>query len=115
VSFRLRLTFIGAALVALTLLAFGWLVYQLVSNSQATAQDDVLKQRAADSLAAIRMAPAEELNGTLARSVSGAEDLQLAGSAELRRLREGQAQRGIDADAGAARPVRRFRRTSAGE
>ena len=35
-SFRLRLTFFGAALVALTLLAFGWLVYQLAASSQAT-------------------------------------------------------------------------------
>ena len=75
-SFRLRLTFFGAALVALTVLAFGWLVYQLVANSQANAQDDTLKQRAADSLAAIRTAPAEELNGNLARSLSGAEDLR---------------------------------------
>jgi signal transduction histidine kinase len=76
VSFRLRLTFFGAALVALTLLAFGWLVYQLVANSQANAQDDALKQRAADSLTAIRTAPADELNGSLARSLSGAEDLR---------------------------------------
>ena len=75
-SFRLRLTLFGAALVALTLLAFGWLVYGLAANSQANAQDNALKERAADSLAAIRTAPADELNGTLARSLSGAEDLR---------------------------------------
>ena len=48
-SFRLRLTFFGAALVALTLLAFGWLVYTLAANSQGTAQDEALKHRAADA------------------------------------------------------------------
>jgi two-component system, OmpR family, sensor kinase len=76
VSFRLRLTFFGAALVALTLLAFGWLVYTLVANSQANAQDDALKQRAADALTSIRTAPAGELNGTSTPSFSGAEDLR---------------------------------------
>jgi signal transduction histidine kinase len=75
VSFRLRLTFFGAALVALTLLAFGWLVYQLVANSQATTQDDALKQRAADALTSIRTAPPGELNGSTTPSLSGAEDL----------------------------------------
>ncbi len=75
-SFRLRLTFFGAALVALTLLAFGWLVYQLVANSQATTQDDALKQRAADALTVISTAPAGELNGSAAPSLSGAEDLR---------------------------------------
>jgi signal transduction histidine kinase len=78
VSFRLRLTFFGAALVALTLLAFGWLVYELAANSQATAQDDALKQRAADTLTSIRTAPPGEfeLIGTAAPSLSGAEDLR---------------------------------------
>ena len=75
-SFRLRLTFFGAALVALTLLAFGWLVYALVANSQATAQDDGLKHRAADALTSILTAPASELNGTAGPSLSGAEDLR---------------------------------------
>ena len=72
-SFRLRLTFFGAALVALTVLAFGWLVYTLATNSQGTAQDDVLKQRAADVQAAVAAAPASQLSvpGTL----TGAEDL----------------------------------------
>jgi signal transduction histidine kinase len=76
VSFRLRLTFFGAALVALTLLAFGWLVYELVANSQATAQDQALKQRAADALTSISTAPLGELSDTAAPSLSGAEDLR---------------------------------------
>jgi two-component system OmpR family sensor kinase len=76
VSFRLRLTFFGAALVALTLLAFGWLVYQLVANSQANTQDDALKQRAADALTVISTAPRGELNGSATPSLSGAEDLR---------------------------------------
>ena len=75
-SFRLRLTFFGAALVALTLLAFGWLVYELAANSQAATQDDALRQRAADALASIRTAPPGELNGTATPSLTGAEDLQ---------------------------------------
>jgi signal transduction histidine kinase len=76
VSFRLRLTFFGAALVALTVLAFGWLVYQLVATSQANTQDDALKQRAADALTSIATAPPRELDGTAAQSLSGAEDLR---------------------------------------
>jgi signal transduction histidine kinase len=76
VSFRLRLTFFGAALVAVTVLAFGWLVYQLVATSQAQTQDDALKQRAADALTSITTAPARELDGTGPPSLSGAEDLR---------------------------------------
>jgi len=76
VSFRLRLTFFGATLVALTLLAFGWLVYELAANSQATAQDAALKQRAADALTSVSTAPAGELNGAATPSLSGAEDLR---------------------------------------
>jgi len=73
VSFRLRLTFFGAALVAGTVLAFGWLVYTLATNTQGTTQDDGLKQRAADAQAAVAAAPATQLSvpGTL----TGAEDL----------------------------------------
>jgi signal transduction histidine kinase len=74
-SFRLRLTLFGAALVAATLLAFGWLVYTLVANSQGTAQDDALKQRASDGLAVIARLPASELNGSTGPSLGGAEDL----------------------------------------
>jgi len=76
VSFRLRLTLFGATLVALTLLAFGWLVYELAANSQATAQDAALKQRAGDALTSVSTAPAAELDGTATPSLSGAEDLR---------------------------------------
>jgi two-component system, OmpR family, sensor kinase len=76
VSFRLRLALFGAALVAATLLAFGWLVYTLVTNNQGTTQDDALKQRAADAVGLIAGAPAGELNGSALPSLSGAEDLQ---------------------------------------
>ena len=75
-SFRLRLALFGAALVALTLLAFGWLVYELAANSQPNAQDEALKQRAADALTSVSTAPPGELNGTTTPSLSGAEDLQ---------------------------------------
>jgi two-component system OmpR family sensor kinase len=74
-SFRLRLTFFGAALVAATLLAFGWLVYELATNTQATTQDDALKQRASDALSGIARATAGELGGSAGLSLSGAEDL----------------------------------------
>ena len=74
-SFRLRLTFFGAALVALTLLAFGWLVYELAANSQPNAQDEALKQLAADALTSVSTAQPGELNGTTTPSMSGAEDL----------------------------------------
>jgi signal transduction histidine kinase len=78
VSFRLRLTFFGAALIALTLLAFGWLVYELAASSQATTQDDALKQRAADAVSSVRTAPPGELEliGMATPSLLGAEDLQ---------------------------------------
>jgi two-component system OmpR family sensor kinase len=73
VSFRLRMTFFGAALVALAVLAFGWLVYTLAASSQGTTQDDALKQRAADAQAAVAVAPAGQLS--VAGTLSGAEDL----------------------------------------
>ena len=72
-SFRLRLTFFGAALVAVTLLAFGWLVYTLATTTQGTTQDDALKQRAADAQAAIAAAPGGQLN--VPGPLTGAEDL----------------------------------------
>jgi signal transduction histidine kinase len=75
VSFRLRLTFFGAALVALTVLAFGWLVYELVANSQGTTQDDALRQRAADAQASIASAPPSQLAAPVTISLSSAEDL----------------------------------------
>jgi two-component system, OmpR family, sensor kinase len=76
VSFRLRLTFFGAALVAATLLAFGWLVYTLVTNSQGTTQDDGLKQRASDAVGSIARAPAGDFSSSSNLSLSGAEDLK---------------------------------------
>lgn len=74
-SFRLRLTFFGAALVALTVLAFGWLVYLLATNSQGPTQDDALRQRAADAKAAIAVAPVSQLDNPATPSLSAAEDL----------------------------------------
>jgi two-component system OmpR family sensor kinase len=73
VSFRLRMTFFGAALVALAVLAFGWLVYTLAASTQGTTQDDALKQRAADGQAAIARAPASQFS--VPGALSGAEDL----------------------------------------
>src|SRR5260370_39795502 len=58
------------------LLAFGWLVYELVANSQPNAQDDALKHLAADALSPISTAPPSELNGTTTPSLTGAEDLR---------------------------------------
>ena len=75
-SFRMRLTIFGTALVAATLLAFGWLVYELVANSQGTTQDDALKQRASDAVGVIAGAAPSELNGSSNPSLSGAEDLR---------------------------------------
>ena len=75
-SFRLRLTFFGAALVAATVLAFGWLVYELVANSQGTTQDDALKQRAADAQASIAGADPSQLGAPVPVSLTAAEDLR---------------------------------------
>jgi signal transduction histidine kinase len=71
VSFRLRLTLFGAGVVALTLLAFGWLVYQLAAHTQGSDQDRVLSRRAAEAVAAVRAAPAG-----MSLSLVGAEDLR---------------------------------------
>ena len=75
-SFRLRLTLFGAALVALMLLGFGWLVYTLAANSQPGAQDDALKQLAADAVTSISAAPPGDLTGSATPSLSAAEDLR---------------------------------------
>ncbi|HVH66076.1 MAG TPA: HAMP domain-containing sensor histidine kinase [Candidatus Acidoferrum sp.] len=77
VSFRLRLTLFGAGLVAMTVVAFGWLVYTLAANSQATTQDDVLKQRAADAVGSIATTAPGELNGSTPLNLSAAEDLHV--------------------------------------
>src|SRR6266704_1769437 len=45
-SLRLRLALFGAAVVALTLLLFGTLVYVLISHSATTNQDTALLERA---------------------------------------------------------------------
>jgi len=74
-SFRLRLTLFGAGLVAITLAAFGWLVYTLAANSQATQQDDLLKQRAADAVVAIASAPPTAFGAFSEASLAVAEDL----------------------------------------
>ena len=76
-SFRLRLTLFGAALVAATLLAFGWLVYTLVASNQGTAQDDVLKQRASEAIAAIQSASPDTFKGSGSASLASAEDLRV--------------------------------------
>ena len=76
VSFRLRLSLFGAGLVALTLAAFGWLVYMLAANSQATQQDDLLKQRAADAVVAIASAPPTAFGSFGSASLATAEDLR---------------------------------------
>lgn len=75
-SFRLRLTLFGAGVVALTLFAFGWLVYQLAATGQATNQDDALKRRASEALAAVGKAPSAQLAGSDRMSLTAAEDLR---------------------------------------
>jgi two-component system, OmpR family, sensor kinase len=71
VSFRLRLTLFGAGVVALTVLAFGWLVYQLAAHTQGSDQDRVLSRRAAEAVAAVPAAP-----GDMSPSLAAAEDLR---------------------------------------
>jgi signal transduction histidine kinase len=74
VSFRFRLTLFGAGVVALTLLAFGWLVYQLAAHTQGTDQDKALSQRAVEAVAAAQAMPSDR-SVTLA-SLGSAEDLR---------------------------------------
>jgi signal transduction histidine kinase len=74
VSFRFRLTLFGAGVVALTLLAFGWLVYQLAAHTQGTDQDKALSQRAVEAVAAAQAMPSDR-SVTLA-SMGSAEDLR---------------------------------------
>jgi signal transduction histidine kinase len=74
VSFRLRLTLFGAGVVALTLLTFGWLVYQLAAHTQGTDQDRALSQRAVEAVAAAQAMPSDR-SVTLA-SMGSAEDLR---------------------------------------
>ena len=56
-SLRLRLALFGAAVVALTLLLFGLLLYALFSRGVQTNQDDGLRMRAAQAVASLGSAP----------------------------------------------------------
>jgi signal transduction histidine kinase len=76
VSFRLRLTLFGAGVVALMLVAFGVLVYQLAAHTQATDQDDALKRRSGEEIAALQKAPPAALSRLASLSLVGAEDLR---------------------------------------
>ncbi|TMD91029.1 MAG: HAMP domain-containing histidine kinase [Chloroflexi bacterium] len=55
---RLRLALFGVAVVALTLVIFGSLLYALVSRSVNSNQDDALRSRAHEALAALSASPA---------------------------------------------------------
>jgi signal transduction histidine kinase len=57
VSLRLRLALFGAAVVALTLVLFGSLLYALLSRSVTTNQDDALRTRATQSAASLGAEP----------------------------------------------------------
>jgi two-component system, OmpR family, sensor kinase len=56
-SLRLRLALFGAAVVALTLVLFGGLLYALLAHSVTTNQDDALRARAGEATAALNAAP----------------------------------------------------------
>jgi len=56
-SLRLRLALFGVAVVALTLVIFGGLLYALVSRSVNSNQDDALRSRAHDAIAALNVSP----------------------------------------------------------
>jgi two-component system OmpR family sensor kinase len=53
VSLRLRLALFGAAVVALTLVLFGALLYALLAHGAATNQDDALRSRAREAAASL--------------------------------------------------------------
>jgi two-component system OmpR family sensor kinase len=57
VSLRWRLALFGAAVVALTLVLFGSLLYALLSRSVTTNQDDALRTRATQSAASLGAEP----------------------------------------------------------
>jgi len=56
-SLRLRLALYGAAVVALTLVLFGVLLYALLARSVTSDQDTALRARAAEAVAALGSAP----------------------------------------------------------
>jgi two-component system OmpR family sensor kinase len=58
VSLRLRLALFGAAVVALTVVLFGALLYALLAHSGTTNQDDALRSRAREAAAALNHASA---------------------------------------------------------
>ena len=60
-SLRLRLALFGAAVVALTLVLFGALLYGLFARNVNTNQDDALRARAHDAVAALRAASPADL------------------------------------------------------
>jgi two-component system OmpR family sensor kinase len=60
-SLRVRLALYGAAVVALTLLLFGALLYTLLARSVNTNQDDLLRTRAHDAVSALASAPPSQL------------------------------------------------------
>jgi two-component system, OmpR family, sensor kinase len=57
ISLRLRLALFGAAVVAVTLVLFGALLYGLLSRSVTTNQDVALRARAGEAAAALNAAP----------------------------------------------------------
>jgi two-component system, OmpR family, sensor kinase len=57
VSLRLRLALFGAAVVALTLVLFGALLYALLAHGATTNQDDALRSRAHEAVAALNSTP----------------------------------------------------------
>jgi signal transduction histidine kinase len=60
-SLRLRLALFGAAVVALTLLLFGLLIYALVSAASGSDQDTALRNRAHQAVASLAATPAADL------------------------------------------------------
>jgi two-component system OmpR family sensor kinase len=57
VPLRLRLALFGAAVVALTLVLFGALLYALLAHGATTNQDDALRGRAREAVASLNKAP----------------------------------------------------------
>jgi two-component system OmpR family sensor kinase len=57
VSLRLRLALFGAAVVAVTLVLFGGLLYALLASGVTNDQDTTLRRRAAQAIAALSVAP----------------------------------------------------------
>jgi len=70
-SLRLRLALFGTAVVALTLVLFGALLYGLLARGVATNQDDALRGRAGQAAAALNATP-----DTIARSPVAPADLR---------------------------------------